>query len=693
MVIGRNYLNKKFYMPLLTKNAFGLDISDTSIEAVEIRKKMGKPTIVSFGRIELPAGLVANGIILDKNKLVNAVSEVVKKMGPRLPSTKNVVLSLPESRTFLHIFKLPAVIAEANLGESIQYEAEAVVPLSYDQIDFDYHILTKDRDSQEIFYAAAFKDTVNNFHEILRQAGLNPIVFEPESLSLARALVGDDMFEGVMIVDLGARTTIATIYDHSGIRLSENLPYAGNALSDKIAQALKISPQAAETAKKSTGLTKKDDIARAIEPVLQQIISSVGKAIRFYQKKTGYVITRVILCGGTSLLPGLVEFFQENLGVSVILGNPLDGLDYDKKKFKEAEAVLYSTVIGLAYRGFDSESLHKGINLIAPQRGGKKTKVQAKPENQEEAPEIKRMSKPKKRQNILLAVFIFLAAVFIGVFFWQRSRPLDTNYPVNGENQKASASATISAVVYTAESDKASLPSGALAGDLITKNIFVSQEFPATGKKTAAAKTSGIITVINDYSQSQSLVATTRLVTPKGILFRLKSGITIPANSEIEAEIYADQPENLPEVKPTKLTIPGLSSELQKYIYGQLDETLDSTSGEVNYVTENDIIQADLDMPKELASINGADLGINLADTDFLVTEPLSQKLGESVASRKSGDTADSFAITREYEVTALILKKEPLNKQVPATDWNIEVVKYDQDKGIVNIEVSASSD
>ncbi len=673
-------------MTLLTKNAFGLDISDTSIEAAEIKKKMGKLTITSFGRVELPSGVVANGKVLDKSKLANLVTEAVKKMSPRPPSTKNIVLSLPESRTFLHIFKLPAVIAEDNLRESIQYEAEAIVPLSFDQIDFDYHILIRDKDNQEVFYVAAFKDTVNDFHEVLRQAGLNPVVFEPESLSLARVLVGDDIFEGVLIVDLGARTTIVTIYDHSGIRLSENFPYAGNMLSDKIAHDLKISPEAAETIKKSTGLVKKDNVARAMEPVLRQIINSVNKAINYYQRKTGFVINRVILCGGTSLLPGLVEFFQQNLKVSVMLGDPLAGLDYDKKKFKQTEAVLYSTVLGLAYRGLNSESLRNGVNLIAPQRGSNRPKGQ-----KEKTPSKVKITRPQKRQNILLTVFIFLIAVLIGLFFWQRSRPLVTNNLGRGANQNSSALFGIYAVVYTNESDKAGLPSGGLAGDLVIKSISVSQEFPSTGKKAATTKTTGAITIINDYSQSQYLVATTRFLTPEGVLFRLKNNVTVPAGGEMEAEVYADQPSVLPEVKPTKLTIPGLSTEKQQYIYGRLDETLGSTSGEVNYVTEDDIIQADLKTPKELTSINAADLGIDLADSDFLVTKPLSSKLEESVVSQKSGDVADSFTITRAYEVTALILKKEALNKLVPATDWDIKVIKYDSDKGTVSVEISGA--
>ena len=64
-------------------------------------------------------------------------------------------------------------------------------------------------------------------------------------------------------------------------------------------------------------------------------------------------------------------------------------------------------------------------------------------------------------------------------------------------------------------------------------------------------------------------MATTRLLTPDNILFRIKKGITVPANGEIEVNIYPDDENFKDIVKPTKFTIPGLSEKLQKIIYAE----------------------------------------------------------------------------------------------------------------------------
>ena len=53
------------------------------------------------------------------------------------------------------------------------------------------------------------------------------------------------------------------------------------------------------------------------------------------------------------------------------------------------------------------------------------------------------------------------------------------------------------------------------------------------------------ITVINENSINQKLVATTRFLTDNGELFRLKKYIEAPANGQIEAEIYADAPQEI----------------------------------------------------------------------------------------------------------------------------------------------------
>lgn len=681
-------------MSFLAKNAFGLNISDTSVEALEIKKRFGKSAITSYGRLELAAGIIDNGRILDKARLAEALAGLAKIMKPSAPATKNVVVSIPESRTFIHIFKLPAVISEGNIAESIQYQADEVIPLTHEQYDFDYLPLEKGPEWQEVFYAAAFKDTVNEYHEVLRQVELNPIIFEPESTSLARALVRDDFFEGALIADFGARTTILSVYDHNGVRYSENIPIAGNMLTEQLAKTLGVANSAAESMKREAGLAKKDNVAAALEPVLVKLTKAINKAITSYQKQSHFVITKIIACGGTSLLPGLINYLQTALKVQVVLGDPLVGLEKNKKQFNAEESVLYSTVIGLALRGLDSDSLENGINFIASEKktkqfkGEKKEKVKQKIEKIERA----KAPKPEKRRLLTLyAIFIFLVLVFVGVFFWQRSRSDEVDYQ-NLQTNINSSVKSYSFTVYTKGEGAGNLPVGALVGRTITKTVNQSKEFPTSGTKAVSRTTSGQITIVNNSTKSQPLVATTRFLAPGGILFRLRTGVTVPAGSSVTAEIYADSPSDLPEVKPTRLTIPGLASSLQQQIYGDLRETIGGTSGEAKAVTDSDIMQADLALSKELTVLSATDFSSDLKEGEALITAPLTSALKQSNASKKAGEVADTFTLTRQFEVTVLVMKESDLENKTdaPPAKWRYTIGGYDQATGIVALGITA---
>jgi len=79
----------------------------------------------------------------------------------------------------------------------------------------------------------------------------------------------------------------------------------------------------------------------------------------------------------------------------------------------------------------------------------------------------------------------------------------------------------------------------------------------------------GEVTIINNYSQNQPLIKTTRLLTPDGKLFRLNETINVPAGGQVTVRVYADQPGKDFEIKPTKFTIPGLWEGLQDDIYAE----------------------------------------------------------------------------------------------------------------------------
>lgn len=102
----------------------------------------------------------------------------------------------------------------------------------------------------------------------------------------------------------------------------------------------------------------------------------------------------------------------------------------------------------------------------------------------------------------------------------------------------------------------------------------------------------GEVEIINQSNNGQTLVKTTRLLSPQGILFRLDQQVFVPAKGKIKAKVYADKPGKESEIEPTRFIIPGLSPSLQKLIFAQSYEKMTGGTKKIGMVTENDINEA-----------------------------------------------------------------------------------------------------
>jgi len=98
------------------KHSFGLDISDYSVEILELSNKN---KVIAFNRIILEPGIIKNGLILEKKLLVEKLKKLIAKTHL---STNQVVLCLPESKVFIHIFKIPKGLKGKHLKDVVSFD-------------------------------------------------------------------------------------------------------------------------------------------------------------------------------------------------------------------------------------------------------------------------------------------------------------------------------------------------------------------------------------------------------------------------------------------------------------------------------------------------------------------------------------------------------------------------------------------
>jgi len=144
---------------------------------------------------------------------------------------------------------------------------------------------------------------------------------------------------------------------------------------------------------------------------------------------------------------------------------------------------------------------------------------------------------------------------------------------------------------------------GATSGidGFVTTTVFsLTELYSPRGETQVDGRAEGVITIINETNSAQPLVATTRFLTPDNILFRLKEGVTVPANGQIDAVVAADLEGPAGDIGPTNFTIPGLREETQKVIYAKSDAAMRGGVRTIGVLSESDIATAE---EKMLASL------------------------------------------------------------------------------------------
>ena len=123
---------------------------------------------------------------------------------------------------------------------------------------------------------------------------------------------------------------------------------------------------------------------------------------------------------------------------------------------------------------------------------------------------------------------------------------------------------------------------------------------PAEGAKQVEEKASGYVTLMNETTKDQPLVATTRLLSSEGVLYRLQNYVVVPAQGQVEAYVKADTAGKGGEIGASRFTIPGLGTSLQSQIYAV---SVAPMTGGVQYVralTQQDVDSAVATLAEEI---------------------------------------------------------------------------------------------
>ena len=356
-------LNKSIY-PL------GLDISDLSLKLVQLNKIRDKIKIQAIGKINLPPGIIESGEIKNKPELINAIKKLTSSPKYGKVSSDEVTVCLPESKTFIKLIEVAK--SPNSLSEVIGTEIEKHVPMSINEIYYDWQVIENKAEKYQVLIGAAPKNIVNQYTELLDEAKLFPVALEIEPMAICRGLLVEESpsfkktkkfsnfkstpekikAKNYALIDIGACHTSMIFYAHKTILFTVSIPITGEQITASIAQTLEISKEQAEKAKIVCGLDENKAqgiIKNILEEVIKKLIKKINEAIQFYQSHYAESgpLEEILICGGGANIKNLTDILKEATSTPVRLADALINLAEAKEKFTEILAEKHLFEINL----------------------------------------------------------------------------------------------------------------------------------------------------------------------------------------------------------------------------------------------------------------------------------------------------------------------------------------------------------
>ena len=344
-----------------SKNVVGLDIGSSAVKAVELKPSGKGYKVAAFAVQPVPPDSIVDGAIIDGTAVADAIKRLFENKAFK---TKEVAASLSGNAVIVKKISLP-VMTEAELSESIYWEAEQYIPFDIQDVNLDYQILNSgtNGDSQgtmEVLLVAAKKEKIADYTGVISQAGRTPVVVDVDAFALQNAFevnYGLEPNQVVVLLNAGASAVNINIVTGDQSVFTRDISIGGNAYTEAVQKELNLPFETAEQLKKGIdveGVTF-EDARPVLENITESVMLEVQKTFDFFKASaTSDRIDRIVLSGGTSRVHGFAEMLQAKFGATVESFDPFRQIAFDAAKFgvDDPENLLPSAAVavGLALR-------------------------------------------------------------------------------------------------------------------------------------------------------------------------------------------------------------------------------------------------------------------------------------------------------------------------------------------------------
>ncbi|MDO8579560.1 MAG: hypothetical protein Q7R72_01680 [bacterium] len=313
----KKFLARAFPVPesLLLANV-SVSISDGRLSFFELKRKSGKMQPKNFGMMPFPDIRLQN---MNQNQKTEAVSVLFAFTKTQKYYYVHGIIHEGDA----YIFRTTVPTIETNeIRQAVESILEENVPIPPIEAIFEYDVVSIDivRGETTVAVSVVSEKIISAYTDLLVSGGLSPISFETESRSLSRALFYPDTI-GIFLV-------LTIMENHSVIFIVEN----GIAVFSS-----------------SIDIRSKD-----INKTFSTIRDEIEKVLVFWKTqekkiKNNISISRIMLVGSDSLIPGFVRYISICFKIPVSVGSVWTNVlspEENVPKLSQRDSLNYGPCIG-----------------------------------------------------------------------------------------------------------------------------------------------------------------------------------------------------------------------------------------------------------------------------------------------------------------------------------------------------------
>ncbi len=374
-----------------TDSFLGVDIGAHGVKLVELKKTKGRAQLWTYGiakdstdiHVDSQEDKTPNDflkeaksphaentqkgpgmeqkIISDQNQMqVAKYAKILKEVVAQSKAQSiNAAASIPVSYVFHTVLTLPET-DDKGIMPIVRAEVKKLLSRSDDEMQIIHQKipqtdLEKKRKYIRVLVTAAPKSVVAFYTSIFQAAGLRLQELETEAFALERSLVGKDPATS-MIVDIGAERTNLFIIDQGLPMTHRSIQIGGNDIEESIALTLGVEPKLAGQLKVDMSRLPKGSVTTEIfEEMLNAIVKEIQYNFDVYLHQLGNEgkhPEKIILTGGSSVMPFIIERLEKTFPMKVFVGDPWARVVYQQglKPVLDKIGPRMGVAIGLALR-------------------------------------------------------------------------------------------------------------------------------------------------------------------------------------------------------------------------------------------------------------------------------------------------------------------------------------------------------